>query len=767
MSPRNNHNQPRGEMYSSQEDINTLHKSSSCGAPRNTVWRQNALAWTALALVLLASGVASSQLPNTADATTATSSTSQDPFGRKEFPVSRLNDLLKDFFQKRRAQLWERMFQNREQRRGPGSEEEAEEENEGGRRNAGGGGGGGGGRRRRRRSAEEKKLLSVEQEDRLDTFVGEVMACQEIPGLSLGMVRGGARQGTGYGVGDMETGRTVDKDTLFGIGSNSKAFGAATLAHLMVTLPPEKRFSFDTRMTDILKDDFQLPDPLRTQETTVMDVLSHRTGLGSADLGIFSGYPSNLTTRQLCRRLQFLPEMVPFRSAWYYSNTMFALVSRLCEVTAGKNWTEVLEEAIWQPLEMNDTLLSPEALSRDNVALPYIIRMRVYDMFVQQDPRLFDIHPLQAAGAIMSSATDMTKWLAHLMQTLKRPQGVAMSVLRQIFTERTLLPAFLRQVAKFVTAEPIIHIGYGMGMMTSYYKSHLVYWHTGDFHGYNSMMLLVPDLDTSVYVAVNGPSSSTTGKAVQHLVYFVLELLQGNEPWVNLSQVCPNAAKEAPTPDPNDDYDYPGDDTRELDSNSQVLLRPIEDYLGTYGHGLLGDVKIVREEERNSLLRMELGRLLVADLIPTNDANIFKVAPRSPVADTKEWGKEHNIIFKSTTAGTSKAELAKEESSEKLDSAKNDSKNVTKEKDILPPLDQVQMRWELETYVFKRSVRFDSALPQEEGEHEDDEPGQEPEPILSTQSSAVLGGDSGAGLVRPAQIGGLLMLCSAFMTLFY
>ena len=86
--------------------------------------------------------------------------------------------------------------------------------------------------------------------------------------------------------------------------------------------------------------------------------------------------------------------MVPFRSAWYYSNTLPVLVSRVCEATTGKNWAEVVQESIWQPLHMNNTFMTPDAMSRDNVALPYILRMRVDDMFVEQDPRLFEYVPI-------------------------------------------------------------------------------------------------------------------------------------------------------------------------------------------------------------------------------------------------------------------------------------------------------------------------------------------------------------------------------------
>ena len=80
------------------------------------------------------------------------------------------------------------------------------------------------------------------------------------------------------------------------------------------------------------------------------------------------------------------------------------------------------------------------------------------------------IHPLEASGAIMSSAADMTKWLSYLLDAIKRPSDYKMGALRQLFTERVLLPSYFRQAAATATPEPILHIGYAMGFMTSYYK---------------------------------------------------------------------------------------------------------------------------------------------------------------------------------------------------------------------------------------------------------------------------------------------------------
>ncbi|XP_070197104.1 uncharacterized protein [Littorina saxatilis] len=641
-------------------------------------------------LFVLATGVSSDALPE-----------GQLPKqGRKTFSAEKLHNMLKDLFTKQRMELWENMFDERSGGDGSGGTREDQ--------------------RRHRRAVSggvveevEEKVFTMEEEDRLYTFVGEMMGCQNIPGLSLGVVKKGIRQGLGYGVADMETARPVDGDTLFGIGSVTKAFAAATVTRLMVTLLPEKRFSFGTPLVDIL-DDFKMPDKTRTQQTTLDDVLSHRTGLGSADIGIFAGYPTNMTTKDMCSRLQFLPTMVPFRSAWYYSNTLIVLVAQLCETLAGKTWQAVVDESIFQPLQMNNTFMTNDAMSRDNAALPYILRMRSDDMFVQQDDRLFNIHPLEPAGAIMSSSKDMTKWMAYLLDVLKRPKGYEMTKLRQIFTDKILLPSYMRLLAPAVTPETILPIGYAMGFMTSYYKGMTVHWHSGDLHGYNSYLVLVPELDAAVYVAVNGPSGATTSMSVLHITYFVLELLQGQAPWVNMTLVCPDKKEDLTDPDSYEyNYDYPGDDTKDVHADAQKLLRPIEDYLGVFGHGLLGDLTIVREEERNSLLRLELGQYMVVDLIPTDQAAVFKMAARTPLADTREWEEEHTLVFKSLAPVGSSAKKSKRAA------GIQDSKNGTveeeeeeEEEEEKAPYDAVQIRWKLEVYMFKRGFHFD---PSEQG----------------------------------------------------
>ena len=95
-----------------------------------------------------------------------------------------------------------------------------------------------------------------------------------------------------------------------------------------------------------------------------------------------------------------------------------------------------------------------------------------------------------------------------------------------------------------------------------------MYWHTGGLHGYQSSMLIVPAWSTAVYLGVNGPNLMSTSGTVQNIMYYVLELLQGHEPWVNVTSTCPEgwdaASPDPVTPDPSDP-DYNADDSSATD----------------------------------------------------------------------------------------------------------------------------------------------------------------------------------------------------------
>lgn len=69
--------------------------------------------------------------------------------------------------------------------------------------------------------------------DSLDTYVNRALAQWKIPGVAVGVVKDGQLVlAKGYGVLEMGKPEKVDANTLFAIGSNTKAFTGTALAML-------------------------------------------------------------------------------------------------------------------------------------------------------------------------------------------------------------------------------------------------------------------------------------------------------------------------------------------------------------------------------------------------------------------------------------------------------------------------------------------------------------------------------------------------------
>src|SRR6185312_4076997 len=113
----------------------------------------------------------------------------------------------------------------------------------------------------------------------------------------------------GYGVREAGKPARVDVDTLFQIGSNTKAFTAAALAILV----DEGKIHWDDRVIDYLPQ-FRLYDPYVTREFTIRDLLTHRSGLGlgAGDLMFFP--PTDLTRDEVMHGLRYLKPVSSFRS---------------------------------------------------------------------------------------------------------------------------------------------------------------------------------------------------------------------------------------------------------------------------------------------------------------------------------------------------------------------------------------------------------------------------------------------------------------------
>ncbi|XP_067661438.1 uncharacterized protein [Haliotis asinina] len=453
-------------------------------------------------------------------------------------------------------------------------------------------------------------IFTADQVSMLETLVEEVMRCGQINGLTLAVVKGDETWTRGFGQADIEQGVNVTKDTLFGIGSVTKAFTSTLLA--MMIDESNGSLAWTSKVKDVLGPDFEFVDEQRTRETTLRDLLSHRTGLQPAVLAMFAGFPKNFTRADLAKRFRFLPEVKPFRDVFEYNNWAYALLGRIVEVLSGESYEATLEERIFKPLGMKHSRVLGKSIMTNSpgMAKPYY---NVENKLVLTDPLIYNLHPSEAAVAIASSAEDMAKWMHFLLRQGVTEDNVTLvksETLAEVFKPHESIPVD-PSVSKPKYPVMDLHYAYGYAWFISAYKGHRQMMHLGYLHSYISSLKLFPDLDFGIFTSANGPG--TRNFDLQNVIsFYISDILMGDQPWLNSSTACtyPSPWNEM-TPRTQNNSDVTNTDVECLDC-----------YVGKYGQHLLGDVDV--RSGPGSSLELHYGRLR-GSLNTTDDKTVFKL----------------------------------------------------------------------------------------------------------------------------------------------
>ncbi|MCX6891106.1 MAG: serine hydrolase [Verrucomicrobia bacterium] len=236
-----------------------------------------------------------------------------------------------------------------------------------------------------------------------------------IPGISVAIVKAGqAVVVKGYGVRQAGESAPVDSETLFNIGSNTKAFTVAALAALV----EEGRLDWDDPVTRHLPG-FQMYDAWVTREMTVRDLLSHRSSLGLGAGDLLWWPETGFSREEIVARQRFIKPATSFRSRFAYENCLYIVAGQLVQAIAGKTWEDVVRERLLAPLGMKHSSLGREALTGvGNKALPHVQAGQ------QLKTVAFGNHSNFApAGGINSCAADMARWVTALLEAAKAGPG--------------------------------------------------------------------------------------------------------------------------------------------------------------------------------------------------------------------------------------------------------------------------------------------------------------------------------------------------------
>jgi CubicO group peptidase (beta-lactamase class C family) len=329
---------------------------------------------------------------------------------------------------------------------------------------------------------------------KIDDIVARAMKAFNVPGMAVGIVKDGQLiYAKGYGVREFGKPATVDPNTLFQIGSNTKAFTAAALAILV----DEGKIHWDDKVIDYLPD-FRLYDPYVTREFTIRDLLTHRSGLGTG-AGDLMFYPTTDFTRaEIIHGLRYLKPVSSFRSQYGYDNSLYMVAGQIIPAVTGQSWEDFVEKRILEPLKMQPCAASYGRIrNRSDVAAPHVV---INGKLTPIDVENIDV--IGPAGTINCNINGMAKWLEVQLAAGKMPDG------RQLFSpERT---ADMWAMNTIVPLDPVVasvtgtHFkGYGLGWELEDEFGYKRVSHTGGVLGSETWVCMIPELNLGILVFTN------------------------------------------------------------------------------------------------------------------------------------------------------------------------------------------------------------------------------------------------------------------------
>jgi len=426
-------------------------------------------------------------------------------------------------------------------------------------------------------SAQQDSIPSFVK-DSLDTYVTRAMTDWEIPGLSVCIVKNGkVVLMKGYGVKDMAGNDKVDENTLFMIGSNTKAFTATAIA----TLDAENKLSLDDNVTKWIPQ-FKLENKAAGEQAIVKDLLCHRIGFRTFQ-GDFTYWTSNLSRSEVIEKMGHIKAVYPFRTKWGYTNAGFVTAGEIIPAVTGKQWEDYIKEKIFVPLGMNNTI----ALSKDLPAAPNKTAPYTMDQGKLIKIPYCMIDNLAAAGSISSSVNDMSKWVMMLINNGK-------------VDGKEIIPAKAIQSTRFPNS--IMGNGstvynrsnftlYGLGLELQDYEGKRIVSHTGGVNGYVSSVTMIPSEKLGIVILTNTDQNSL----YEALKWEILDAYLGL-PYRNYSKAYLGFYK---TQRGNDEKE-----NKKLTDSVALMLKPelsLTAYTGDYTNGVYGKMKVVME---NNELRM-------------------------------------------------------------------------------------------------------------------------------------------------------------------
>jgi CubicO group peptidase (beta-lactamase class C family) len=290
----------------------------------------------------------------------------------------------------------------------------------------------------------------VSQADETDDFIRSELKRQNIPGLSLVVIKDGEIiKAAGYGVADRKLNTSATPKTVYKIASVSKQF----IATGIMLLVQEGQLGLEDPVSKYLE-----RTPASWKPITIRHLLTHTSGIIREAPG-FDPFKIQ-TDADVIKTAYSLPLRFAPGTKWEYGNIGYFILAEIIRKVTGRPWVDYLSQKVFGPSDLVTTYPTNTKVMVPNLAQGYTDNDKLIEAKFWP--------ALRPSGAFLSTVLDLAKWDAVL------------------YSEKILRDSSRRQMWTPVTLNDGTSHPYGFGWELGSFKGRKLVHHGGGMPGFRA-----------------------------------------------------------------------------------------------------------------------------------------------------------------------------------------------------------------------------------------------------------------------------------------
>lgn len=300
----------------------------------------------------------------------------------------------------------------------------------------------------------------------------------------------------GVGKANLEWNLSNTENTVFRLGSISKPITAIAI----LQLAERGKLNLDQPIS------IYAPDlPAHMGAVSMRQILSHRSGLAehAFDESLMPFIWQPMTTNKIIELQDGKPKDFEPGTEYAYVNFNYVIAAHIVEQITSQSFVDFANNEIFAANDMENS-----HYDEHDPIIPN--RAEFYDQHdgVVKNSADIDMSHVSAAGALLSSATDMGHWAQYLVDG------------------KLVSPALLAEAWTPAPLPDGSPTKYGLGFNVEEMEGERVIWHTGLTPGAQAAFDLAPDSEIFIILLSNGFHLPNTGKLVDDMMKIMLTASQ-------------------------------------------------------------------------------------------------------------------------------------------------------------------------------------------------------------------------------------------------